>query len=206
MAERRRTPYVWVTWLSKVMAGENACLWSSWFRSHYQNYSKLPATLDLVQWNIEHTRLLTNTRESLLHRGAVLRVEGQNCFQYHHRSGAVLAGKPDVVAVEDTMVTVIDCKTGRPKTSDRVQVMLYMFVLPYCFPELSLYSLQGKVVYTHEQVEIAAVHVDNRFGENVDYFLNRLVSDVPPAPAPSKSECRFCDITGADCPTRHTDG
>src|SRR5581483_2812096 len=165
MAERRKGSYVWVTWLSKVMAGESACLWSSWFRTHYQSYAKLPATLDLVQWNIEHTRLLTDTRESLCRRGATLRVEGQNSFQYQHRSGAILAGKPDLLSIDDTTVTVVDCKTGRAKTSDRVQVMLYMFVLPFCFPELAVYRIQGQIVYRNDRVDIEPTQVDSRFGE-----------------------------------------
>jgi hypothetical protein len=184
------------------MAGESACLWSSWFRANHQHYHKMPASLDLAQWNIEHTRLLSDTREALLCCGAALRVESQNGFQFGHRSGAVLAGKPDLVAIEDATVTVVDCKTGRPKTSDRVQVMIYMFVLPYCFPELAVYRIKGKVVYRGEEIDVPAASADHRFGENLDYFLDRLATEIPPVSVPSVSECRLCDITKQDCRVR----
>ena len=32
MAERRRDePYIWVTWLTRLLVGENSCEWAVWF-------------------------------------------------------------------------------------------------------------------------------------------------------------------------------
>ena len=36
MAKSREAPYIWVTWLSKVMSGDTTCHWQSWFRSQNQ--------------------------------------------------------------------------------------------------------------------------------------------------------------------------
>lgn len=202
MAETRNSPYVWVTWLSKVMAGEQSCLWAPWFRSHHQNYHKLNGDLDLARWNVEHTRLLTETRTALLRTGAEVRVEGQNSFRYAHASGGTLAGKPDIVAINDTGVMICDCKTGRPRISDRIQVMIYMLTLPYCQPKLAVYSIQGKVIYRDSEVLVPAASVDDRFGQHFDYFMNLIVAPDSPPPSPSSGECRFCDIGGDDCAVR----
>jgi len=40
MSVLRRSPYIWVTWLTKLMAGEAQCEWASWFKAHHK-YDKL---------------------------------------------------------------------------------------------------------------------------------------------------------------------
>jgi hypothetical protein len=202
MVEKRKHPYIWVTWLSKIMAGEQACLWASWFKTHHQNYRKAEGNFDLARWNVEHTRLLVRTRMDLARHGSTVRTETQNAFQHSCAHGVILAGKPDIVALDDITATVIDCKTGRPKLSDRIQVQIYMYVLPICFPKLALYSMRGQVVYSDHHVEIPPGTADESFGKHLDYFIDLLASDSAPMRAPSLSECRFCDITMADCAER----
>jgi hypothetical protein len=204
MTVKRRQPYVWVTWLSKVMAGEQACLWASWFKAHHQDYPKIEGNFDLARWNLEHTRLLVQTRSQLNGRWAEVRVESQNAFRYRHASGALLAGKPDIIAWENGQAVVMDCKTGRPKMSDLLQVQIYMQVVPQCVPELRDCTMHGRVVYAEHARDIPPEAVDARFGELVDYFLNLIASEFPPCKAPSTRECLFCDITESDCPSRLT--
>jgi hypothetical protein len=202
MCSKRKSPYIWVTWLSKVMAGEQACLWASWFKTHHQNFQKAESDFNLARWNLEHTRLLVRTRTDLTARRAEVRVESQNSFQYRHASGAVLAGKPDIVAIEGMELIVNDCKTGKPKMSDQLQVQIYMHVLPVCFPDLALYTIRGRVVYPNHSVEIAPCAVDAGFVDHLDYFIELVGGEDQPFKTPSASECRFCDITAADCPAR----
>jgi hypothetical protein len=202
MCCKRQSPYIWVTWLSKVMAGEQACLWASWFKTHHQNFQKADSDFNLARWNLEHTRLLVRTRTELAARNCDVRVESQNSFQYKHASGAVLAGKPDIVAIEGMDAVVVDCKTGKPKMSDQLQVQIYMYVLPVCFPELSMFAVRGRVVYPSHKIEIGPGAVDAAFGEHLDYFVNLIGTDDPPFKTASKSECRFCDITALDCSSR----
>jgi hypothetical protein len=189
MTVRRNQPYVWATWLSKVMAGEQTCLWASWFKAHYQDYPKVQSGFDLARWNVEHTRLLTRTRGELGALGAVVRVEAQNAFRYRHSSGAVLAGKPDLIALEDGEAVVIDCKTGRPRVSDQLQVQIYMYFLPACFSELSDYAVRGRVVYADDALDIPPNAVDARFGQHLDYFLNLIASEPrsPRRPTPANA-------------------
>jgi hypothetical protein len=156
----------------------------------------------MARWNVEHTRLLVRTRTELAARRAEVRVESQNSFQYNHVSGAMLAGKPDIVAIEGMDAVVIDCKTGRRKVSDQLQVQIYMYVLPVCFPELAMYTVRGRVVYPGNNIEIAPAAVDAGFAEHLNYFIELIGHENPAFKAPSAGECRFCDITAADCSSR----
>ena len=40
MARTRETgPYVWVTWASKLLAGDASCEWASWFKAQHDGNS-----------------------------------------------------------------------------------------------------------------------------------------------------------------------
>jgi hypothetical protein len=202
MLKKRKPPYVWVTWLSKVMAGEQACVWASWFKAHYQGFDKVESDFDLARWNLEHTRLLLRTRAQLAKPGAAISIEGENAFRHDYKNGIVLAGKPDLVVIEGKDALIIDCKTGKPRVSDRIQVQIYMHLLPKCFPELTRCTVRGRVVYGHRAIDINPSSVDDSFVEHLDFFVNLVASKKPPFKAPSHGECRFCEITKADCVER----
>ena len=36
MALLRDSPYIWATWLTKLLAGENSCEWAACFRSQHE--------------------------------------------------------------------------------------------------------------------------------------------------------------------------
>ena len=57
MPETRATPYIWVTWLTKLLVGENSCEWAAWFRAHHESwsYDKVPSTFDATTWQLNHT-------------------------------------------------------------------------------------------------------------------------------------------------------
>ncbi len=91
MAQPRPQPFVWVTWVSRLLAGDAQCLWAAWFKAHY-TYTPLPSGFDQATWQVEHTALLAAEADRLAADGwAVLR-EGQNAFRLQGRSGIVLAG------------------------------------------------------------------------------------------------------------------
>ena len=48
--------------------------------------------------------------------------------------------------------------------------------------------------------------MDDQFIQNLGALIRRLAADKPPARVPSRQECRFCDITAADCPERVDEG
>ena len=59
-------------------------------------------------------------------------IERQNPFRVEStRSGAVIGGKPDLIAVfPDGRTVVYDVKTGQESASHIVQVQLYMYLVP----------------------------------------------------------------------------
>ena len=48
--------------------------------------------------------------------------------------------------------------------------------------------------------------VDDQFVQNLGALIRRLSADKPARRVPSPQECRFCDITAADCPERVDEG
>lgn len=196
--------YVWVTWLSKLMAGEVRCHWAPWFRTHYTDYLRAPSDFQMAAWTAEHTRMLDRLVKEREAQGEGVFKEDQNRFRVRRPSGLTIAGRPDLIAVgKDGLATVYDAKTGEPRQSDIIQVMLYMMCLPYGSPLYKGKALQGRVVYkSGGHTHIPAEAIDTEFQGTVTYFLNLLESQDPPSKTPSPMECRFCDITTADCPDR----
>jgi len=66
MANLRESPYIWVTWLAKIMVGDTVCQWQSWFQSQNQLTEKQPSDFDLIGWKIDHTKMLTEFKEGLI--------------------------------------------------------------------------------------------------------------------------------------------
>ncbi|HYU18180.1 MAG TPA: PD-(D/E)XK nuclease family protein [Chloroflexota bacterium] len=205
MTVRREGTYVWVTWLAKLMAGETDCGWAPWFKANHTEWVKAASDFQLAQWQAEHTQGLLELARELQSAGQTIYREAQNAFKYTTRRGLVVAGKPDLVAIDGAdNATVYDVKTGEQRTSHLIQTMLYMTCLP--FASIDRYrgiKLDGCVVYTSgERVPIPRTAIDAEFKKNVSYFVDLLHAESPPKRVPSEPECRYCDITAADCPDR----
>lgn len=207
MASPRDEPYVWVTWITRLLAGESHCEWAAWFRAHH-TYDKAPSDFDLAAWSAEHAAMVRARAAALRGEGAQVTLEGQNSFRLRGATGTTLSGKPDIVAVTSGSggdgAVVIDCKTGSPKASDQFQVMTYMLVLPHCNESLRGRTLQGEVQYRTGSVAVPASKVTPRLRELFRQVMDQAGGATPPPRVPSWDECRFCDITAADCPQRVT--
>ncbi len=108
----RDFPYIWATWLTKLLTGEGSCKWAAWFKAHHQGYEKQPSDLNLAQWQIEHTALLADTRHKFLDSGYDVLVEAQNAFRLRGHS-ATLAGKPDLLVLQNDRVLIVDSRPAR---------------------------------------------------------------------------------------------
>ena len=51
-------------------------------------------------------------------------------------------------------------------------------------------------------MQIPASGIDGKFVERLGALIRRLAAETPARRVPSTQECRFCDITKADCPER----
>jgi hypothetical protein len=92
--------------------------------------------------------LVEKTAEALRNEGWTVSVEDQNRFSRRgKRTNATIAGKPDLIAVKSDVVRVIECKTGAPRGSDCMQVLIYMLLLPYVRSECKGRRVYGEVRY-----------------------------------------------------------
>jgi hypothetical protein len=148
----RPNSFIWVSWLSKLMAGEKQCEWASWFRSHYI-WQKLPSGLDLAKWTADHAQLLRARKAALEAEGFTVYAEDQNSFTLMGATGIEVSGKPDIVAIRGSEAYVEDCKTGTPRHSDHFQVLVYMLALPHVEGPWKGRKLDGRIIYGGSRLE-----------------------------------------------------
>jgi len=199
MANPRNEPYIWPTWITKILAGEQSCEWSAWFKAHYKDYEKAPRSGDLIAWTARHGEMVRNRAEELRQQGYAVTVEDQNKFTLNGRS-CTLQGKPDIVAVKEDDIVVVDCKSGKQRDSDHFQVLIYMMVLPLTHPACIDRPVRGELQYVGDRLEIGCLPKKQR--EMIIATIDRIASSTPAPIAPSFQECRFCDLTKTDCSKR----
>ena len=107
--------------------------------------------------------------------------------------------------LDERDATIIDVKTGREQPWHRVQVMIYQYALPLALPQYRNVRIGGEVIYPSHTVRIPRGSLDNGFIENLGALIRRLAAETPAKRVPSPQECRFCDISTADCPERVDD-
>ncbi len=204
MPQRREHPYIWTTWLPRLLTGENSCEWAIWFKAHYQDWDRAPSDFNQAQWMLNHTALLNERRANWEVGGYSVEVEGQNGFQLRVRS-ATLSGKPDIIAHRDDEAVIVDAKTGHESPSHAVQVMIYLYAVPRALERYRNANLREQVTYRDHTSRISAEAVDDQFIQNLGALIRRLSADEPARRVPSQQECRYCDISAADCPERVED-
>jgi hypothetical protein len=200
-AAERSNPFIWVSWLSKLMAGEKQCEWASWFRSHYV-WEKVPSGLDLAKWTADHAQLLRARKAELEAEGFTVYAEDQNSFTLLGETGIEVSGKPDLVAIRGQEAYVEDCKTGMPRHSDHFQVLVYMLALPHVEGPWKGRKLDGRIIYGGTVVDVPGSKIDADLRELFRKTVLTIGGPEPARKAPSWGECRYCDISSNDCPER----
>jgi len=201
MTTPRTNPYIWVTWITGILSADKQCQWSAWFRAHYQDFARVPSTFDLATWKAAHGEMVRARAEQLRAEGWVVSVEDQNKFTLRGVA-ATLGGVPDVVAVRGCQGLVVDCKSGKQRDSDFFQVLTYMRVLPVTHPACKGVRLAGEVQYREMALRIEPEQLTHELRQLIRTVIERVGADEPPVKMPSYPECRFCDLTAADCPER----
>jgi len=198
---RHGKAYVWPTWITRLLSGENKCYWAAWYRAHYK-YAKREdgQEFDRDQWTKTHDGMVDAHAAHLDRDGWLCGIESDNKFDLEGNA-ATLGGQPDIVArhFERREAVVVDAKSGRARESDVWQVKTYLFAMPLSDPTLADegWRLTGEVLYRGMSVAVSLNESDrNRIVATIKQVGG---SDAPPR-VPSVSECRFCDI--ASCPDR----
>lgn len=204
MKQKRDKVYIWVTWLTKLISGEQQCEFQSWFKAHFKHDKISTGNFSLTKWSIQHNQLVHKCRDELEKEGYVVKTEDQNSFKFKLPDGSMVSGKADLVAISDKIPNkVIDCKTGQQRNSDQVQVLFYMIFLPICIEEYADVSFDGIVRYKDDtEIPIFKVDIDDVLKEVVWDLIKKVSGDEPLRKVPSYNECSYCDISKKDCPER----
>lgn len=200
MVIKRESPYVWVTWITGLLAGDAHCEWGAWFKANHTGYAKPATGVNLVVWKSAHGDMVRKRAAALRDAGYAVYAESQNKFVYKGGNGVVLSGIPDVVGIRGDDAVVVDCKTGKERGSDIFQVLVYMWMLPHTVKACAGKKMRGQVEYTDRVVDIAP----DKLTDDVKSLIRGLIQRVgdaaaPPPRVPSSGECRFCGLTCADC-------
>ena len=96
-------------------------------------------------------------------------------------------------------------KTGQERPWHRYQLMIYMYALPRAMPEFRDARIAGEIIYPDRTQRVPQGSIDQAFVRDLGSLIRRIAAPEPPHRVPSAPECRFCDITAADCPSRVED-
>jgi hypothetical protein len=142
------------------------------------------------------------SKAALEAEGFTVYAEDQNSFTLIGKTGIEVSGKPDIVAIRGSEAYVEDCKTGTPRHSDHFQVLVYMLALPHVEGPWKGRKLDGRIIYGGTVVNVPASKIDADLRELFRKTVPMIGGREPARKAPSWGECRYCDISRADCPER----
>lgn len=201
MNSRRPRPYVWVSWITALLAGTDQCHWKVWTKANFR-YAKLAGDggFDLAEWTKQHDEMVNTRVAKLKLEGYDVRVEEENSFKLDGERGT-LAGKPDIIALKaaEKYALIIDAKSGKEKPADRWQVKIYIFAKRLL--SLKDWRVDGEIQYRGRQERIPFLEVDALAMTRIADTMKMATGEIAPQRTPSQSECKWCDI--ADCPDRY---
>jgi hypothetical protein len=85
-------PYIWVTWMTKLISGDASCDFSLWFRARHK-YEKLSPGFELTRWTHEHDELVRSRASDL--KAVHLTPTLEKGMTVQGRSSTV-SGRPDI--------------------------------------------------------------------------------------------------------------
>lgn len=199
-APRPKGKYVYPTWITKLLADENKCWYSAWYKAAFK-YEKRPDDPErkefFREWTAKHDAIVRRRATELKLEGWTVKVEEEGEFRVRGKNGAI-SGKPDIVAMKDDEVLVIDAKSGKPRQSDHWQVLVYMLMLPLDWLK-GFDKIRGEVEYQAGTVDVRPLTPAEK--TKITDALKLVTGDVAPEAVPSQGDCRYCDI--ANCTFRY---
>ena len=152
---------------------------------------------------LERAALLDQQKGDWAQREYAVSAGSDNAFLLRGRT-ATLASTPDLIVARDDHVLIIGVHTGQQHRSHGTLVRIYMYALRKALGRYHGMVLPGKVVYPDRTEQVLQGSVDQGLIRDLGALIRRITADKPATRVPSEQECRFCDITAADCPERLT--
>jgi Holliday junction resolvase len=200
-APRPKGKYVYPTWITKLLAEENKCWYSAWYKAALK-YEKRPDDPERAEffrtWTAKHDAITQRRAAELRREGWTVKVEEEGEFRVRGKNGTI-SGKPDIVAMRGDDVLVVDAKSGRPRQSDHWQVLLYVLLLPMDWLKGFTGTVKGEVEYENNTVFVRPL--TDKEKTKITDALKLVTGGVAPDAVPSQGDCRYCDI--AQCKFRY---
>ena len=196
----RRRPYVWVTWLTRLLAEENRCVYRAWYKAHFkiQKDESPEREVFFAEQTAKHDAIQDVREKELKAQGWTVKREEQGEFKLKGAKGD-LAGKPDLVGLKGDEALIVEVKSGKQRESDAWQVLIYWFAL-------KLSWLKGTGSRIHGEVAYKGGHVRNveplapQSQAKIAALLKVVTGDDEPERTPGKWDCEYCEIK--TCPDR----
>ena len=109
--------------LSKIMAGQETCLFKIWHKMRHKEEDET-VSKELASWIANHTKMVTDLSMGLK-EGRLIR---EKWLAVEILKGTLL-GKPDLIHVENSSITVYECKSGKRNEADCIQLLMYLYIL-----------------------------------------------------------------------------
>lgn len=199
---RSGKPYIWVTWITGLLAGTELCAYPAWLKAKHgaKGYKKTDSEpQDWSEYQQRHDQMVADRVLRLRSEGYEVLVEDQNSFVLEGQT-AKIGGKPDIIALkkDQKYALVVDAKSGKAKEKYIWQVKLYQFASK--LGRYKDYIINGEVEYKDASVPVpdAALSAEDR--AHIGRIVQMISGDTPPPKMPSRFECQYCDV--ADCDKR----
>lgn len=197
MDTRNGLPSFWVTHLAKVLVGEQPCLLQPWLAGRFVLPRSQSGSLAL--WKADHTQLLQSLVAERSAKG--WKCKSEQFFRVTGQYG-IVSGKADLITEQkDKRPRIIDAKSGKPKDSDTMQVLVEMILIPLAWRAPSM-QFEGEVVYASGNGIVLEPSEAAALKPRLFAMIKQLATMPKPSPSPSRDACFFCEVPDADCGER----
>lgn len=185
---------IWVTSLAKLLSGDLICEFLPWFKARYKLAVEEPNDFRLTKYNIFHTNMLRQEKARLEAEGWTVLVEVPLKLVYPNN--IYVNGKVDLIGIKDgsNRGIIIDAKSGKPKSSDQTQLMVYSLLLGYSDERFKDMLFDCEVIYKdHGTVAFKREEITDEI-ENIFAGLVAKIGGDAVVATPGSWDCRYCDV------------
>jgi hypothetical protein len=190
--KKRPQTFCHPSWLGSYLSGDRQChhalhLQANWY------LPKLDSSFDLVAYKVAHQSLVNLRAAQYREWGYQVFTETENEHKVQTASGVTISCCPDIVALREDQVLVIDAKTGSPRGKDIGQVQLYMMTLPIAGIHGIREIPSGQIFYRDGlHFDIDPEQLTSGWKSDLAALVALMTQAKTPEPTPSIHECKWC--------------
>jgi hypothetical protein len=177
-----------VTDLSKLISGEETCLFKIWYKMRHREDTE-EISKKLVEWKVNHTKMMLDLSNKLEMKGGEIKKEE---YIKLDASNGTLVGRVDLLHIADDEVIIYDCKSGKQNISHHLQMMIYLYMVD----KLKLYKgkmLRGVIHYENKDIYYSLGDILDDLHSSIETYTNILLDDSAPSAFVGGS-CEWCEI------------